>query len=89
MKRKTIQQMMDAPPPAPLSERVRPNSEAAPWVIEEIRELERRLANFEIVGQCAARVKGDDSMGFFIPTSGRPLSAGTVLRVYRDPPEKK
>jgi hypothetical protein len=27
-----------------LSDRIRPNSEAAPWVIEEIRKLERRCA---------------------------------------------
>lgn len=28
---------------APLSNRVRPDSEAAPWVIEEIKALERTL----------------------------------------------
>lgn len=28
-----------------LSERVRPNCEAAPWVIEEIKRLERELAD--------------------------------------------
>ena len=28
-----------------LSERVRPNCEAAPWVIEEIRRLERELSD--------------------------------------------
>ena len=26
----------------PLSERIRPNSEAAPWVIEEVKELEQK-----------------------------------------------
>ena len=28
-----------------LSERVRPNCEAAPWVIEEIKRLERELSD--------------------------------------------
>jgi hypothetical protein len=28
----------------PLSERIRPNSEAAPWVIDEVKRLERELA---------------------------------------------
>lgn len=31
----------------PLSERIRPNSEAAPWVVDEVRELERKLAETE------------------------------------------
>jgi hypothetical protein len=26
----------------PLSERIRPNSEAAPWVIDEVKELEKQ-----------------------------------------------
>jgi hypothetical protein len=32
-----------------LSDRIRPNSEAAPWVIEEIRKLERRCAKSHVV----------------------------------------
>jgi len=31
-------------PPLPLSARIRPGVEAAPWVIEEIRKLEAQLA---------------------------------------------
>ena len=30
-----------------LSGRIRPNSEAAPWVIEEIKDLEKKLNNSE------------------------------------------
>jgi hypothetical protein len=30
--------------PIPLSERIRPNSEAAPWVIEAVQKLERENA---------------------------------------------
>ena len=28
----------------PLSERIRPNSEAAPWVLDEVKELEKQNA---------------------------------------------
>jgi cell division protein FtsB len=27
----------------PLSQRIRPNSEASPWVVEEVRELEAEI----------------------------------------------
>jgi hypothetical protein len=30
-----------------LSDRIRPNSEAAPWVIEEIKKLEAKLADMK------------------------------------------
>ena len=30
-----------------LSQRIRPNSEAAPWVVEEVKKLEARLATLE------------------------------------------
>ena len=30
-----------------LSQRIRPDSEAAPWVIEEVKKLEARLATLE------------------------------------------
>jgi hypothetical protein len=30
-----------------LSDRIRPNSEAAPWVIEEVKKLESKLAGYE------------------------------------------
>jgi hypothetical protein len=29
----------------PLSERIRPNSEAAPWVIDEVKKLENQMAH--------------------------------------------
>lgn len=29
----------------PLSERIRPNSEAAPWVIDEVKKLEKQVEN--------------------------------------------
>ena len=29
----------------PLSERIRPNSEAAPWVIDEVKELEKQMGH--------------------------------------------
>jgi hypothetical protein len=29
----------------PLSERIRPNSEAAPWVIDEVKKLEKQMAH--------------------------------------------
>ena len=32
-----------------LSDRVRPNSEAAPWVIDEIKKLEQQIAAYEAV----------------------------------------
>ena len=34
-----------------LSERVRANVEAAPWVIEEIKNLEKALENIDITAQ--------------------------------------
>ena len=30
-----------------LSQKIRPNSEAAPWVVEEVKKLEARLATLE------------------------------------------
>ena len=29
----------------PLSERIRPNSEAAPWVIDEVKKLEKQMGH--------------------------------------------
>lgn len=29
----------------PLSERIRPNSEAAPWVIDEVKKLEKQVGH--------------------------------------------
>jgi hypothetical protein len=43
----------------PLSQRVRPNSEAAPWVIEEIKEYERRIAELETASSISK-----DSIGY-------------------------
>jgi chromosome segregation ATPase len=36
---------------AKLSDRVRPNSEAAPWVVEEIKKLERKLERLKSSNQ--------------------------------------
>ena len=32
---------------APLSERIRPNSEAAPWVIDEIKTMEKEIERLQ------------------------------------------
>lgn len=56
-------------PPVPLSQRLRPGVEAAPWVIEEIRKLESRLAvqrgalSEEEIDACVARADYEAAAG--------------------------
>lgn len=45
-----------------LSERIRPNCEAAPWVIDEVRQLERLLDSKEALTQEIDRLKEEIKM---------------------------
>jgi hypothetical protein len=68
-----------------LSERIRPNCEAAPWVVEEVKRMEDRITQLEQAGDEVARVANgigttatDD--GSFIVRSLRAVAAWTKLR---------
>lgn len=49
--REALDQRADADGHSPLSARVRPHSEAAPWVIEAIRALEAEIARLRVKPQ--------------------------------------
>jgi len=66
MKRKT-QKIVSVK--TPLSERIRPNSEAAPWVIDEVKELEEQ---------------NEKMLSILKKVNGYVLSAEETFSIYRN-----